>query len=543
MTQRKILLTTALIYANGQLHLGHLVENIRADIFKRFQQLNGHDCLFVGGSDCHGTPIMLNAEKQGITPETLINASREAQMADLAEFGISFDNFYLSHSEENKTLSSEFFLALESAGFIEKRVIKQAFDPEKAMFLPDRFIKGECPKCHALDQYGDGCEACGATYSPVELKNPTSVVSNATPIEKESEHLFFKLQDLEKPLQRWLSENHVPEQIANKLKEWFGTGLKAWDISRDAPYFGFEIPGHPGKYFYVWLDAPIGYLASLENFCKTHPDYKLGDYWNKDSKAEVHHFIGKDIVYFHGLFWPAILMAADKRTPSKINVNGFLTVNGEKLSKSRGNFINARTYLEALAPCYLRYYLAAKLNNHIEDIDLNFEDFRLRVNADLVGKYVNIASRCAGFITKHFDGQLANHFDDASLVESFVKQSTEIATDFDALATSQAIRKIMELADQANQYIAEKAPWKRIKEENQKAHVQQICTTALNLFRILSLYLKPIIPDTVAKVEDFLNIKPMTWADVNAPLLNHTINPFKPLLQRVEQSQLDTLCP
>lgn len=541
MKQRKILLTTALIYANGQLHLGHLVENVRADTWKRFQGMRGHDCLLIGGSDCHGTPIMLNAEKQGLSPEELINNSRASQLEDLNAFGISFDNFYLTHSKENQTLSETIFLKLEAAGLIETKTITQAYDPVKEMFLADRFIKGNCPKCKAADQYGDGCEACGATYSPTDLINPKSVISNATPIEKTSEHLFFKLQDLEKPLQEWLSQDHIPSQLSNKLQEWFTSGLKSWDISRDAPYFGFEIPNHPKKYFYVWLDAPIGYLASLEHYCETHPEKSLAEYWGKTSDAEIYHFIGKDIIYFHSLFWPAMLMAADLRLPTKINVNGFLTINGEKLSKSRGNFINARNYLNLLSPCYLRYYLATRLNNQIEDIDFNFEDFRNRVNADLIGKYINLASRSAGFITKYHEGRLATMLDNDALVKRFVDMQESIAQDFENLLLSQAVRKIMELADLANQYVAEKAPWKMVKDESQQAAVQPVCTTILNLFRILSIYLKPIIPHTVEKAEAFLNIDPLVWQDVQTPLLNHQINPFTPLLQRVEEDQVNKL--
>ena len=541
MIQRKLLLTTALIYANGELHLGHLVENVRADTWKRFQHMRGHDCLLIGGSDCHGTPIMLNAEKQGITPEELINKSRASQFQDLQDFGISFDNFYLTHSEENKQLSEQIFLKLAAADLIETKTIKQAYDPVKEMFLPDRFIKGTCPKCKAADQYGDGCEVCGATYSPIDLINPKSVVSNATPIEKESEHLFFNLPRLEQPLREWLQQNHIPTQLSNKLQEWFDTGLKSWDISRDAPYFGFEIPNHPNKYFYVWLDAPIGYLASLENYCKTHPEKTLKQYWDKNSDAEIYHFIGKDIIYFHALFWPALLMGANYRLPTQIQVNGFLTINGEKLSKSRGNFINAKDYLRVLSPCYLRYYLAAKLNNHIEDIDLNFEDFKNRVNADLIGKYINLASRSAGFITKYFNGHLATAIDTPELLEKFADAENSIADDFEQLALSQAMRKIMELADMANHYVAEKAPWKMIKEENQQEATQQVCTTILNLFRILSIYLKPVIPHTIKKVEEFLNIPELSWQDLRTILLGHTINPFTPLLQRIEDDQVASL--
>lgn len=541
MSQNKLLLTTALIYANGELHLGHLVENIRADIYKRYHKLRGRDCLLIGGSDCHGTPIMLNAEKHGMSPEQLIQQSHESQAEDLKGFAIDFDNFYLTHSTENKALSSEFFLKLEKKGLIETKTIRQAFDEVKQMFLPDRFIKGECPKCHAKDQYGDGCEVCGTTYDPSDLITPRSVLSDSTPIEKETEHLFFKLPAMAESLKKWLDNEHVPKQLVNKLSEWFDAGLKNWDISRDAPYFGFEIPNHANKYFYVWLDAPIGYLASLENFCQQHPQYSLNEFWAQDSQAEVQHFIGKDIVYFHALFWPAVLMAADKRTPNKINVNGFLTINGEKLSKSRGNFINAKHYLKHLSPTYLRYYFAAKLNNHIEDFDFNIEDFKQRVNADLIGKYVNIASRCAGFIKKHFNEKLSTTLDNPELLHTFREAGVELEQFYEDLQFSHAMRKIMELADMANQYIAEHAPWSLIKIDGKQEQVHHICTTALNLFRLLSIYLKPVIPRVVQAVESFLNIEPLCWDDLHKSLLDHKINKFKPLLSRIEQSQIDEL--
>lgn len=543
MNQKKYLLTTAMIYANGDLHLGHLVENIRADVFKRFQKMLGHHCLLIGGSDCHGTPIMLNAEKQGITPEQLIEKSRTSQQQDLKDFHIDFDNFYLTHSPENKTLSAEIYKKCEAKGDVEKREIQQAYDPIKNMFLPDRYIKGECPKCHTKDQYGDNCESCGATYDPTDLINPKSMISDATPIEKKSEHYFFKLQNYQTALKNWINQGHLQPQIANKLQEWFETGLKAWDISRDAPYFGFEIPGVPGKYLYVWLDAPIGYLASLKNYCDTHDDAAFDDYFTKGASAELYHFIGKDIINFHALFWPAMLMSAELRTPTGIKVNGFLTLNGAKLSKSRSNFINARDYLNLLSPTYLRYYLAAKLNSNVEDIDLNLEDFMLRVNSDLIGKYINIASRSASFINKKFNNQLSDCLDNPTLIETLLNSAQSIAQNFETLDYSHAIRDIMTLADQANQYIAEKAPWQMIKDEGKQAETQRVCTTALNAFLILTTYLKPVIPEIAEKVEVFLNIAPLTWQSIQTPLLNHTICQFKPLLGRIEQSQLDALLP
>lgn len=541
MQQRKILVTTALIYANGDLHLGHLVENIRCDIWVKFQRLQHHDVLHIGGSDCHGTPIMINAEKQGLSPEQLVTESRARQQRDFKDFGIDFDNFYLTHSPENKALCVHIYKALEKKGDIEKRVIAQAFDPIKQMFLPDRFIKGTCPRCGAHDQYGDGCEQCGATYAPTELKNPKSILSEATPETRESEHYFFKLENYTQALKTWINAGHLQTQVANKLKEWFTAGLLSWDISRDEPYFGFEIPDAPGKYFYVWLDAPIGYLASLANLAARRPDIRVEDYWHKDSTAEVYHFLGKDIIYFHALFWPAMLMSADYRTPTALFVNGFLTINGEKLSKSRGNFILARTYLDHLDPEYLRYYLATRLTPHLDDIDLNFEEFAARVNADLVGKYVNLASRTASFITQKFNGKLSDTLHDPQLYADMQAVASSIKESYEVLDYARVTRTIMELADRANQYVAQHAPWQLIKEDSTKAVAHAVCTQALNCFCLLSLYLKPILPNTVARVEDFLKIPALDFAHELAPLLNHTINPFTPLLQRIDQSTLDKL--
>ncbi|MBU0456052.1 MAG: methionine--tRNA ligase [Gammaproteobacteria bacterium] len=539
--KRKILVTGGLPYANGSIHLGHLVEYIQADIWTRFQKMRGNDCLYLCGSDCHGTPIMLRAEKEGMTPEELVTRIHREQAIDFEDFLIEFDNYYLTHSEENKELSEMIYQRLRAKGDIKEKTIEQAFDPEKNIFLPDRYVKGTCPRCGAKDQYGDSCEACGATYSTDELIDPVSVLSGVTPIKKKSKHFFFQLTRYSDALKKWIRSEHLQEEVANKMDEWFAQGLQDWDITRDAPYFGFEIPGVPGKYFYVWLDAPIGYLASLKNLCHQRSDLDFDDYWAKGSDAELFHFIGKDIVYFHTLFWPAILMSANLRTPTAVYVHGFLTVNGQKMSKSRGTFINARTYLNHLQPEYLRYYFASKLTPRTEDIDLNFEDFRLKINSDLVGKVVNIASRCAGFINKKFDNELAAVLEDRSLLEEFAKAGDSIADYYEHREFSQAIRSIMELADKANQYIAQEKPWVLIKEEGQENQVHQICSLGINLFRILMIYLKPVLPELASKVEAFLKVPALGWEDRYQVLLSHTIDVFQPLMTRVEESSIQAI--
>jgi methionyl-tRNA synthetase len=536
---RNILVTSALPYANGPIHLGHLVEYIQTDVWARFQRLRGHDCTYVCADDAHGTPIMLRAQQEGITPEELIARMSEEHQADFAEFLIGFDNYYSTHSEENRMFASLIYERAKAGGHIEKRTIRQAYDPEAGMFLPDRFIKGECPRCGAPDQYGDSCEVCGATYDPTDLKNPVSAISGATPIEKESEHYFFKLGDFEEMLREWTRSGPVQPEISHKLDEWFENGLSDWDISRDAPYWGFEIPDAPGKYFYVWLDAPIGYLASFKNYCdRTGKDFDA--YWAADSTAEVHHFIGKDIAYFHTLFFPATLEAAGFRKPTAVHCHGFLTVNGQKMSKSRGTFIQARTYLNHLNPEYLRYYFAAKLGSGIDDIDLSLDDFKARVNSDLVGKVVNIASRCAGFISKRFDNQLSDTLD-RTLYDSFVARADTIAELYEKREFGHAMREIMTLADHANQYIDEEKPWVLIKAPDRMTEVQHTCSVGLNLFRVLMIYLKPVLPRLTADVEAFLNAGELTWDDLNKPLTGHQINKFRPLMTRIEQDRLDAI--
>ncbi len=540
-TKRKMLVTSALPYANGTLHLGHMVGYIQSDIWVRLQKMLGHDCVFVCGSDSHGTPIMINADKLGLTPEAMIEQIHLSQKTDFADFDISVDNYHTTHSPENQALVNTIFERQQAGGHIAKRTIKQLFDPSKNMFLPDRFIKGECPQCHAKDQYGDSCEVCGTTYQPTDLINPYSTLSGAQPIEKESEHYFFKLQDYDTFLKEWTKKGHLQAEVANKLDEWFKDGLREWDISRDAPYFGFNIPGEESKYFYVWLDAPVGYMASFDNLCKQRPELKFAEYWNQDSDVELYHFIGKDIIYFHALFWPAMLHGAQFRTPTAIFANGFLTVDGQKMSKSRGTFIRARTYLEHLHPEYLRYYFAAKLSDRIEDLDINFDDFTQRINSDLVGKFINIVSRSASFINKHFDHQLSANLLDPDLYASFAKAGDEIAQRFDSLQYSHAIRQIMALADKANQYIDEKKPWSLMKDPENKYLVQAICTMGINLFRVLMIYLKPVLPHTAKQVEALLNTSPLTWADKDQPLLNHHINEFQALMTRIDPKQIEGL--
>ncbi|MFD2113321.1 methionine--tRNA ligase [Thiorhodococcus fuscus] len=538
---RDILITSALPYANGPIHIGHLVEYIQTDIWARFQKMRGHNCWFVCADDAHGTPIMLRARQEGIAPEDLIARVAEEHQADFAAFRVGFDNYHSTHSTENQHYSALIYERNRDAGHIAKRTITQAYDPVERMFLPDRFIKGECPKCGAPDQYGDNCEACGASYSPADLKNPRSAVSGAVPEQRESDHYFFRLGDFEEMLKGWTRGGGLQKEVANKLDEWFDAGLQEWDISRDAPYFGFEIPDHPGKFFYVWLDAPIGYMASFQNLCDKTEGLDFDRFWGQDSDAELYHFIGKDIIYFHALFFPAMLHGAGFRTPSAIFAHGFLTVDGQKMSKSRGTFIKARTYLDHLNPEYLRYYFAAKLGSGVDDIDLNLEDFAARVNADLVGKVVNIASRCAGFIGKRFDGRLSASLAEPQLFADFIAAGESIAAAYERREFSRAVREIMALADRANQYIDEKAPWVIAKQEGRDAELQDICSMGINLFRVLVGYLRPILPGTAADSEAFLRIEPLTWDALAEPLLGHEIDRFKPLMTRVDPKQIEAM--
>lgn len=539
MAKRKILITSALPYANGPTHLGHLLEYIQTDIWARFQKSQGHDAYYVCADDAHGTPIMLNAQKQGITPEEMVAQVSVERQRDFADFNIEFDNYHSTHSDENKALSELIYTRLDNAGYIKKRTISQLFDPEKGIFLPDRFVTGTCPSCDAEDQNGDSCDVCGATYAPTELKSPRSVMSGATPVLKDSEHYFFDLPEFEGMLKQWLHSGSIQQEMANKLDEWFADGLQQWDISRDAPYFGFEIPGAPGKYFYVWLDAPIGYMASFKNLCDKS-DLDFDAFWKEGADAELYHFIGKDIIYFHSLFWPAMLEGAGFRKPSNIFAHGFVTVNGAKMSKSKGTFIKARTYLEHLDPEYLRYYFAAKLGSGITDLDLNLEDFAQRVNSDLVGKVVNIASRCAGFITKKFDGTLSSDNVEAELIAEFAAARQSIADHYEAREYGRAVRLIMALADKANQYIDAQAPWVLIKDENTAKQAHDVCSVGINLFRILMTYLSPILPGMASKVSSFLN-DDLAWDKVDTVLVDHKINKFKPLMQRVDMDKVNTM--
>ncbi|WP_339926809.1 methionine--tRNA ligase [uncultured Cobetia sp.] len=540
MSARKILVTSALPYANGSIHLGHLLEYIQTDIWVRFQKSRGHECHYVCADDAHGTAIMLRAEQEGVTAEQLIQRVSDEHQADFAKFGVGFDNYHSTHSPENRAHSERIYLALRDAGHIATRDIEQMFDPVKGLFLADRFIKGTCPKCKTEDQYGDNCEACGAAYTPAELIDPVSAISGATPEMRTSTHYFFKLPNFAEFLQEWTKSGRVQSQISNKLQEWFEAGLAEWDISRDAPYFGFEIPDAPGKYFYVWLDAPIGYLASFQNLCEKQ-GIDFDSYWKADSDAEVYHFIGKDIVYFHALFWPAMLEGAGMRTPTGVNCHGFVTVNGAKMSKSRGTFIKADTYAQFLNPEYLRYYFAAKLTSGVDDLDLNLDDFTARVNSDLVGKVVNIASRCAGFVKKFGDGKLSATCAEPELVERFIAAGEGIAADFEAREFARAMRKVMELADEANTYIADKAPWAMAKEDGREQEVLDVCSVGINLFRQLMVYLAPVIPELTDKARDFLNLESLDWASRESVLTDHAINKFKPLLTRVEPERIDKM--
>ena len=548
---RKILVTSALPYANGSIHLGHMVEHIQTDVWVRFQKLRGHECHYCCADDTHGTPVMLAAQKQGIAPEDMIAKVREEHLADFTGFNIGYDNYYSTHSPENKQFSQDIYRALKANGKIESRVIEQLFDPEKQMFLPDRFVKGECPKCHAQDQYGDNCEVCGTTYSPTELINPYSAVSGAKPELRESEHFFFKLGECADFLKAWTSGNnphdgkpHLQAEALNKMKEWLGEGeettLSDWDISRDAPYFGFEIPDAPGKYFYVWLDAPVGYMASFKNLCD-RIGVDFDEYFKADSQTEMYHFIGKDILYFHALFWPAMLHFSGHRAPTGVYAHGFLTVDGQKMSKSRGTFITAKSYLEqGLNPEWMRYYIAAKLNSKIEDIDLNLQDFISRVNSDLVGKYVNIAARASGFIAKRFEGRLKDVADSA-LLAKLTAQSEAIAECYESREYAKALRDIMALADIVNEYVDANKPWELAKQEGQDARLHEVCSELINAFTMLTAYLAPVLPKVAENAAKFLNLEAITWANTRETLGEHAINKYEHLMQRVEQKQVDDL--
>ena len=548
---RKILVTSALPYANGSIHLGHMVEHIQTDVWVRFQKLRGHECHYCCADDTHGTPVMLAAQKQGIAPEDMIAKVREEHLADFTGFGIGYDNYYSTHSPENKQFSQDIYRALKANGKIESRVIEQLFDPEKQMFLPDRFVKGECPKCHAQDQYGDNCEVCGTTYSPTELINPYSAVSGAKPELRESEHFFFKLGECADFLKAWTSGNnphdgkpHLQPEALNKMKEWLGEGeettLSDWDISRDAPYFGFEIPDAPGKYFYVWLDAPVGYMASFKNLCD-RIGIDFDEYFKADSQTEMYHFIGKDILYFHALFWPAMLHFSGHRAPTGVYAHGFLTVDGQKMSKSRGTFITAKSYLEqGLNPEWMRYYIAAKLNSKIEDIDLNLQDFISRVNSDLVGKYVNIAARASGFIAKRFEGRLKD-VSGSALLAKLAAESDTIAEQYENREYARALRDIMALADAVNEYVDANKPWELAKQEGQDERLHEVCSELINAFTMLTAYLAPVLPQTAANAARFLNLDAITWANTRETLGEHAINKYEHLMQRVEQKQVDDL--
>ncbi|WP_261833556.1 methionine--tRNA ligase [Vibrio ishigakensis] len=537
---RKMLVTCALPYANGSIHLGHMLEHIQADIWVRYQRLRGNTVNFICADDAHGTPIMLKAQQMGISPEEMIAAVSEEHQKDFAGFNISFDNYHSTHSEENRELASQIYLELKKNGFISTRTISQLFDPEKEMFLPDRFVKGTCPKCKSEDQYGDNCDNCGATYSTTDLINPKSAVSGATPIMKDSEHFFFDLPQFESMLQEWTRSGSLQAETANKMQEWFESGLQQWDISRDAPYFGFEIPGEKDKFFYVWLDAPVGYMASFKNLCNKTEGLDFDEYWKKDSSTELYHFIGKDIVYFHSLFWPAMLEGAGFRKPNNVFVHGYVTVNGAKMSKSKGTFVKASTYLDHLDPECLRYYYAAKLNSRIDDLDLNLEDFTQRVNSDVVNKIVNLASRNAGFITKRFEGKLSDTFAEPALYQEFVDAADRIAELYETREFGRAIREITALADKANQYVDEKAPWVVAKEEGKDQELQDICSVGINLFRVLITYLKPVMPELAARTEAFLNQK-LTWENISAPLTGHEITKFKALFSRIDPKKVEAM--
>lgn len=542
MSPRELLVTYALPYANGPLHLGHLTGLIQTDIWVRFQKMRGNTCTFVCGCDSHGTPIMIQAEKSGLTPEAMTEEIRAGHLADIRNFLVDVDNYHTTHSPENQALSEEIFARHEQHGNIIRQTIEQAYDPEKNMFLPDRLIRGECPRCGAADQYGDNCEACGATYTPTDLKNPRSTLSGAVPIKKESLHYFFRLTHFEDFLRTWTRAGHLQTEVTHKLDEWFSAGLKEWDISRDAPYFGFLIPGETDKYFYCWLDAPIGYMASFKNLCARRPGLDFGAYWHKNSKKELYHFIGKDIIYFHALFWPAVLEGAGYRTPDAIYTHGFLTVNGQKMSKSRGTFILARDFSTHLNPEYLRYFLAGRLSSRIEDLDIAFDDFVQRINSDIVGKFVNIASRAARILHTHFNGQLSAMPADTGLFAEAAEAGERIAAQYEALEYHQAIRDIMALADRVNQYIDSQKPWALVREPATKDAAHAVCSLGIQLFRQLVIYLKPVLPGIAEKSETFLNCPPLMWTDKDKPLpAGHATAAFIPLAERVTVAQTAAL--
>jgi len=538
--KRQILVTSALPYANGAIHLGHMLEYIQTDIWARFQRSQGHECYFAWADDAHGTPVMLWARAEGKTPEELIDMMNEQHKSDFRDFGISFDNYSSTHSEYNRQLVEQIYMKLDENGYIERRFIEQLYDEQEGMFLPDRFIRGTCPKCKTPDQYGDSCESCGSTYSPTDLIDPRSAVTGSKPVMKESEHFFVRLADFEEPLKQWMGSGALQPEILNKLQEWFTDGLRDWDISRDEPYFGFRIPGTEDKYFYVWVDAPVGYIASFKELCERN-GLDFDAWWSKDSTAEIYHFIGKDIIYFHTLFWPAMLMGAEMRTPTAVYAHGFLTVDGAKMSKSRGTFIRARTYLDHLHPDYLRYYFAARLGSGTGDIDLNLEDFVQRVNSDVVGKVVNIASRCAGFIGRRFEGQLSESLPEPEQYREFVEARTAIATDFENRNYQSAIRRIMKLADEANRYIDEEKPWVQIKEEGKEQQVQAICTQGINLFSVLMAYLAPVLPFTAERASAFLGRDVSDWSNMDQALTGVGVNTFQPLLTRIDPLKISAM--
>lgn len=538
--QRKLFITSALPYANGALHLGHMLEHTQSDIWARINRAMGRKVRYLCAEDSHGAPIMLRAEKEGVTPEEFVAGTRKEHWHLLQDFNISYDHYHTTHSPENQAMVNRIYSKLKENGHIDTKVVEQLFDPEKKMFLADRFIKGECPNCGAKDQYGDNCEVCAATYNATEVINPRSVISGATPVIKESLHYFVNLKNFEDMLKDWMNQGALQDQVINKLKEWFEMGLQSWDISRDAPYFGFKIPDTKDKYFYVWLDAPVGYLGCLKYVCEQN-DEDLEDWIAADANTQMVHFVGKDILYFHSLFWPAMLHGSGIKVPDSVYVHGFVTVNGAKMSKSRGTFINASTYLKHFKPDYLRYYYASKLSDKIVDLDLNLEDFVSKVNSDLVGKIVNIASRCAGFIKKKFDGQLSAELHNPELYQSFTERSQEIADLFLDRKYSKAIKIIMTLADNANQYISDMEPWQAIKDENKQDEVHQVCSTGINLFRVLITWLSPVVTETAAKASDFLNTDVNDWNAIESPLTNHTINKFKPLITRIETASVEAM--
>ena len=537
---RKILVTSALPYANGSIHLGHLVEYLQTDIWVRNQKMSGNTCYYICADDAHGTPIMLKAKELDVKPEELIQKTYQEHVKDFEDFGIEFDNYHTTHSEENREYSEFIYNSLKDNGDIKSQEIEQFYDESAKMFLPDRYIKGICPKCGAEDQYGDACEECGATYSPTELKKPISIISNTKPSTKKTEHFFFKLSNYTDYLKKWMKRDSVQSEIQNKLEEWLKDGLADWDITRDKPYFGFNIPGYDDKYFYVWLDAPVGYIASFKNMCDKK-NINFDEFWNHESECELYHFIGKDIAYFHALFWPAMLEASNFRSPNSIYCHGFLTVDGEKMSKSRGTFFNARTYLNHLNPEYLRYYFASRLTNTIEDIDLNLSDFQARVNSDLVGKIINIGSRCARFINKDFSNELASELNNNKLHDNIIENKNEIIKNYEDRKYSANIRLITSLADEVNKYLDEEKPWVQIKDNNNRGHVQKVCTDGLNMFKVLAGYLKPIIPDCVDKIEKILQCESLSWENIDNQLISKKIDKFEPIINRIDSESIESM--